>query len=156
MSRMFAYSFTREDFTGRFDSEQAALAAAMEKAAGEAEPPTTIYVGQVVESEHQANDHAERILEAMNRRAHVDLGEQGARYLRRVPVEWVRELDQAVEQVILQWLWKHDLTPNWVRVQSIREFAVPNPRWKADSSPGLEVSDIGQAPLPTDVIRREE
>ena len=101
MSKMYAYSFTREDFTGCYDSVQEAFDAGLRKAAEEAEPPTTIYVGQLVEGDYQAGDHAERILESMNRRAHVDMGEPGARYLRRVPEELVRELDKAVEQTIL-------------------------------------------------------
>lgn len=156
MSRKYAYSFTREDFTGRYDSVQEALAAGLEKAASEAEPPTTIYVGQVLDGDYQAGDHAERILESMNRRAHVDMGEQGARYLRKVPKEWVRELDQAIERTIHQWLHRHDLAPNWVRVQSIREFAVPNPHEKIDASSMVEVNEIGNPPLPTDLIGREE
>jgi hypothetical protein len=91
----------------------------------------------------------------MNRRAHVDMGEPGVRYLRRVPEELVRELDKAVEQTVLVWLRKHDLTPNWIRVQSIREFAVPNPQWTTDRSP-TEVTEIGTAPVPADLIGREE
>lgn len=155
MSKMYAYSFTREDFSGCYDSVQQALDAGLRKAAEEAEPPTTIYVGQVLEGDCQAGDHAERILESMNRRAHVDTGEQGARYLRKVSKDLVRELDQAIEQTILAWLRKHDLTPNWVRVQSIREFAVPNPQWTTDRS-SSEVHEIGTAPLPTDLIGRED
>lgn len=155
MSNNYAYSFTREDFTGCYDSVQAALNAGLKRAAEEAEPPTTIYVGQLVEGDYQAGDHAERILESMNRRAHVDSGEQGARYLRHVPKDAVRELDQAIERTILAWLRKHDLTPSWIRVQSIREFAVPNPHETADRSQGIEIREIGDAPLPTDLVGRD-
>lgn len=141
----YAYSYDREDFTGAFDSEQAAFEAAVRESEGIASPPTTIYIGTIVEGDPQSNDHARPILEAMNRRAHVDYGDSAARYLASVPPNLVDELDAAIAATIDQWLKKHNLRPTFVRFGRVREVPVLTPPGTAgNGGPGQhEVHDLG-------------
>jgi len=127
MGTRYAYSYDREDYIGAFDSPEQAFNAAVMRAEELSSPPTEIYVGTIVEADPQASDHAERIIESMNRRAHVEYGDSAARYLKKIPRELVQELDAAVEQTILAWLKKHNLMPTFIRVREIHERPVPFP-----------------------------
>ena len=149
MAGRYAYSYDREDYTGSYDTPEQALAAAVERSEGLSSPPTEIFVGQLVESDPQATDHAQTILHNMSQRAHVDFGEPARRYLKNVPGKLVRELDDAVAQTILAWLKKHNLMPTFVQVKGIREYPVPLSL--ADARNVLterEVHEIGNADLP--------
>lgn len=142
----YAYSYDREDYVGAFESPEEAVRAAVAAAEGLSSPPTTIYVGTVVEADPQATDHARQIIEAMNRRAHVDFGEAGAGYLRNVSREQVADLDGAIAQTILAWLRKWQLMPTFVQVRSVREVPVPYPGpFTAPGGDGAEVQQIGPA-----------
>lgn len=149
MAAKFAYSYDREDYTGAYDTAEQALAAAVKHLEGLSSPPTEIFVGQLVESDPQANDHAQIILHNMSQRAHVDYGEPARRYLKNVPRKLVRELDDALAQTILSWLKKHNLMPTFVQVQGIREFPVPLSLSDTRHTPSeREVHEIGNADLP--------
>jgi hypothetical protein len=140
----YAYSYDREDYTGSFDTPEAAFNAAVANCEGLSSPPTTIYIGTLVDPDPQATDHADRILEAMNRRAHVDYGSAAARYLRKVPPELVAELDEAIAQTILAWLRKHNLMPSFTCVRGIQEYPVRTPAGRrASASSHSEVREIG-------------
>jgi hypothetical protein len=141
----YAYSYDREDFTGSFDTEQAAFEAAVRESEGIASPPTTIYIGTIAEGDPQTADHAHTILEAMNRRAHVDYGDSAARYLANVPPKLVDELDAALAATIEQWLKKHNLMPTFVRFGHVREVPVITPPARvSNGGPGQrEVHDLG-------------
>jgi len=144
MSRKYAYSYDRDGYTGSFDTAEAALAEAIRNSEGMTNPPTTVYVGILVEADPQAQDHAEAIVDRMSQRAHVDYGDPAAPYLRNVTPSQVKELDSAIEQTILGWLKKNKLMPTFVRVEGIREYPVmlPGPGRFADV-PTNEVQDIG-------------
>ena len=146
MTRKFAYSYDREGYTGAFETPEAALAEAIENSESLTNPPTTVYVGILVEADPQAQDHAEAIVDRMSQRAHVDYGDPAARYLRNVTTAQVKELDLAIEQTILSWLKKNKLMPTFVRVEGIREYPVmlPGPG-KVPSVPTNEVQEIGVA-----------
>src|SRR5687767_14339368 len=141
----YAYSYDREDFTGAFDSEQAAFEAAVRESEGIASPPTTIFIGTVVEGDPQTADHAHAILEAMNRRAHVDYGDSAARYLANVPPKLIDELDAALAVTIEQWLKRHNLMPTFVRFGQVREVPVMTPPANVNNgrSAQREVHDLG-------------
>src|SRR5438067_2462860 len=80
MTRKFAYSYDREDYTGAYESAEDALAAAVANSELMSNPPTTIFVGTIVQADPQAADHAKAIVNNMPQLAHVDYGEPAARY----------------------------------------------------------------------------
>jgi hypothetical protein len=141
----FAYSYDREDYTGRYDTPEGALADAIKNSEGLASPPTEIFVGQIVEADPQAHDHAETIIDNMSQRAHVDFGEPARRYLKKLPKKLVKELDDALAATILDWLRRNSLMPTWVQVQGIREYPVPVPsvRGRRGQADPNEVYDLG-------------
>jgi len=152
MSARFAYSYDREDYVGAYDSAEDALAAAVANSETLSNPPTTIYVGTIVEADPQATDHAKTIVNNMSQRAHVDYGDPAARYLKNVTPAQVKELDEAMKTTILAWLQKHKLMPAFVRVEGIREYPVQFPGTTANRGTDRisEVQDIGVEPGPMD------
>jgi hypothetical protein len=146
----YAYSYDREDYTGSYDTPEDALADAIKRSEVLSNPPTEIYVGQIVQADPQADDHAAAVIEHMSQRAHVDFGEPARRYLKKLPRKLVKELDDALAATILDWLKRNNLMPTFVQVRGIREYPVPVPsskvrRGKADPS---EVYDLGSAEMP--------
>lgn len=143
MPRKYAYSYDREDFTGSFESPELAFAEAVSNSEGLSSPPTTIYIGTLVEADPQAADHAAGIIEDMNRRAHVDYGDSAAKYLRNVAPALVKELDAALAQTIVGWLKKNNLMPTFVRIQAVREYPVVLPAYTAARVESDEVGELG-------------
>ncbi|MGE5608851.1 MAG: hypothetical protein ACM359_06340 [Bacillota bacterium] len=143
--KRFAYSYDREDYTGSFSTPEDAVAAAVANAEGISSPPTEIFVGELTQADPQATDHAEQIVEAMNRRAHVDYGDAASRYLRNVTKEQVKDLDQSIAQAILGWLQRNELMPTFTKVRNIREYPVPYPGQTSlrPASQPTEVNEIG-------------
>src|SRR3954469_6900260 len=94
--RKFAYSYDREDYIGAYETPEEALAAAIDSSQGLSNPPTTIYVGTIVQADPQAADHAKTLINNMSQRAHVDYGDPAARYLKNVTSAQVKELDDAI------------------------------------------------------------
>ena len=148
--RKFAYSYDREDYVGAFETAEEALGAAVENSQGLSNPPTTIFVGTIVQADPQAGDHAKTIINNMSQRAHVDYGDPAARYLKNVTPAQTKELDEALKGTIVNWLQKHKLMPTFVRVEGIREFSVPFPGSMTSRSTDRvsEVHDIGVEPGP--------
>jgi len=151
--RKFAYSYDREDYVGAYDTPEDALAAAVDNSQHLSNPPTTIYVGTIVQADAQASDHAKTIINNMSQRAHVDYGDPAARYLKNVSAAQTKELDEALKASIEGWLAKYKLTPTFVRVEGIRELAVPFPGSTAlrGTDRVSEVQDIGMEPGPDGV-----
>jgi hypothetical protein len=148
-NRKFAYSYDREDYVGAYDTPEDALAAAVDNSQGMSNPPTTIYVGNIVQADPQAGDHAKTIINAMSQRAHVDYGDPAARYLKNVTAGQVKELDETIKVSIMGWLQKHKLMPTFVRVEGIREYAIPFPPSASRGTDRIsEVQDIGVEPGP--------
>jgi hypothetical protein len=152
MTRKFAYSYDREDYTGAYDSAEDALAAAVASSELMSNPPTTIYVGTLVQADPQASDHAKTIINNMSQRAHVDYGDPAQRYLKNVTLAQIKELDEAINVSITSWLQKHKLQPTFVRVEGIREYPIPFPGPSASRGTDRisEVQDIGVEPGPQD------
>ncbi len=148
MSRKYAYSYDREDFVGSYDTPEQAFADAVAGTEGVSSPPTSIYIGTIVDADPQAHDHARQIVDAMSRRAHVDYGESAFNYLRHVSREQVKELDDGIGETILAWLKRHELMPTFVQVRAIREFPVALPSFapapRAESpAPAQPVDSLG-------------
>jgi hypothetical protein len=149
----YAYSYNREDYTGSYDSPERALNEAVRNAESLSNPPTEIYIGRIVTADPQADDHAAKIIEAMNRRAHVDFGEAAARYLKKVSKKQAQELDAMLEQTILQWLDRNKLMPTFSRITDVREHPIPFSRStvttrSADNGSGKEVGELGVSEQP--------
>lgn len=148
----YAYSHNRDDYTGSYDSPEQALDEAVRNAETLSNPPMEIFVGRIVTADPQANDHAERVIEAMNRRAHVDFGGPAARYLKKVTKKQAQELDKMLEQTILQWLEKNKLMPTFSRVTDVREHPMPMPKTNtgrpSDNGNGREVGELGVSEQP--------
>lgn len=140
----YAYSFDREDYIGAYDTPEQAFHEAVKRAEESSSPPTEIYVGTIVEADPQATDHAEQIVDAMARRAHVEYGDSASKYLKHVTKQQVKELDAALAETITGWLKKHSLMPTFVRVREIHERPVPFPG-KATTRrvENSEVHDLG-------------
>jgi len=150
--RKFAYSYDREDYVGAYETPEDALSAAVDNSQHLSNPPTTIYVGTIVQADAQASDHAKTIINNMSQRAHVDYGDPAARYLKNVSSAQVKELDEAIRVSIEGWLAKHKLTPTFVRVEGIREYPVPSgPSAARGTERVSEVHDIGFEPGPDGV-----
>jgi hypothetical protein len=144
MATKYAYSYDREDYIGAYDTPEQAFSEAMQRAEESSSPPTEIYIGTIVEADPQAADHAEQIVESMNRRAHVEYGDSAAKYLVGVTPEQVKELDAALAQTILGWLKKHNLMPTFVRVREIHERPAPFPgKATARREEQVETYDLG-------------
>jgi len=135
----YAYSYNREDFIGRFPTRDAALQAGLDHVAEQMDSPSDVFVGIVVEADPQATDHAERIIDSMARRAHVDIGEIAVDYLRHVTPEQKRELDEGVAEVIVAWLHRHELYPTHLRqIRGIAEYHPRLPNHRAPQPANLE------------------
>jgi hypothetical protein len=135
----YAYSYNREDFIGRFPTRDAALQAGLEHLHEQMDSPSDIYVGVIVDADPQATDHAERIIDSMARRAHVDIGEIAVDYLRHVTPAQKRELDEWVSEVIIAWLHRHDLYPTHLRqVRAIAEHHPETPNHRVIERMNLE------------------
>lgn len=144
----YAYSYNRDDFVGRFPTREAALAEALKNHPQQMDSPIDIYVGVIIDADPQATDHAEKIIDSMARRAHVDIGESAVDYLKHVTPEQKRELDEWVAETILAWLKRHDLMPKgWRQVRSITEHHPEDaPREPAAAAPRESASPKRDAP----------
>ena len=80
----FAFSFDREQFTGRYPTREQALAAGLQAARQSPEAPGTVYVGKIILADPQACGHAEAVVDAMKLRARDKEGEAAYTYLATV------------------------------------------------------------------------
>jgi len=127
MKGAYVYSLNGENYTGAFDTREAALAAGLEHAAQEADSPTAVYVGQRVMASPETDGHSDPILARMRERAVARQEGAGPQYLRRVNDQQAAELDDAVQSVLLHWLKKHDRMPTRFNIVAISEHPVPLP-----------------------------
>jgi hypothetical protein len=143
MPARFAYSLNGENYIGSFASREEALSAALD-AAGDPlnlNPPQTVFVGRRVEADPHASGHGRTVLREMAWQAHDEVGAPAAKYLNKVGDPEIQELDGAIEQVVLDWLRKHNLLPTYFRVEGISEHPVP----LAPASPNGGAAGSGNA-----------
>jgi hypothetical protein len=149
MSAKYSFSFDRETFEGNYNSRSEAFAAALKKAATLEDAPTTVFTGERVPGDPQAAGHAEEIINCMIDRARGVWGDEADHYLRNVTREQMRDLDGALEQVILRWLQLHQLRPSFFRIAAVSEHQLAAPA-TVSSGPGEnnEVHDLGESNYP--------
>jgi hypothetical protein len=143
MPARFAYSLNGENYIGSFASREEALSAALD-AAGDPlnlNPPQTVFVGRRVEADPHASGHARTVLREMAWQAHDEVGAPAAKYLNKVGEPEIQELDSAIEEVVLDWLRKHNLLPTYFRMEGISEHPVP----LAPGTPNGEAAGNGNA-----------
>src|SRR6476646_10612997 len=118
MPARYAYAVNGENYTGTYAAREEALSTALEAAADpmNLNPPQTVFVGRRVEADPHASGHARTLLREMAWQAHDEVG-AGA----------IRELDGAIENVLYDWLRRHELLPTYFRVEGISEHPVPTP-----------------------------
>jgi hypothetical protein len=147
MPTRFAYSLNGENYTGDFASRDQALAAALDAARDPLNlaQPQSVFVGRRVEPDPHTAGHAKTILRAMAWQAHDDVGSPAANYLNQLSDDQVAELDGAVEQILQDWLRRHDLLPKYFKVEGISEHPVPMPKGLNGRAPDTrEVHQVGQ------------
>jgi len=149
MSAKYSFSFDRETFEGTYNSRSEAFAAALKKAANLEDAPTTVFIGERVAGDPQATGHAEEVIARMSDRARGVWGDEADHYLRNVTREQMRDLDGALEQVILRWLQLHQLRPNFFRIAAVSEHQLAIPA-TVSGGPGEnnEVHDLGESNYP--------
>jgi hypothetical protein len=126
MLPQFAYSFDRHSYTGPYNSRQEAIAAGVARSrALDGAGIDCVYVGMIVPPNPQASGHAEEVIKNMVRRARAAAGESYEGYLTRVTEQQEAELDAAIERVVMEWLKKHDLMPQFSKVRGVSEHPIP-------------------------------
>jgi hypothetical protein len=149
MSAKYSFSFDRESFEGTYNSRSEAFAAALKKAASQEDAPTTVFIGERVAGDPQATGHAEEIIARMSDRARGVWGDEADHYLRNVTREQMRDLDGALEQVILRWLQLHQHKPNFFRISAVSEHQLASPAASArGQGENNEVHDLGESNYP--------
>ena len=123
----YSYSVNGENWTGAFATRDAALAAAIQKCSGAADPPGTVYVGEVAGDEMFASALGQVVVKEMRSRARNRGAEGASRYLRDVTATQLAELDEQIEKVMVGWVQAHGLTPETFKVEAISEHLVPMP-----------------------------
>ena len=145
MRGTYAYSLDRESFTGVFNTRQEAFEAGCRAADRLNAAVTEIYVGQRVAGDPQANLHAWEVVKSMRDRARAAAGDDAIGYLAHVSEDQARDLDGAIESVILRWLGNHKVGPTFFRIEAVSEHPVPTVTHACFGKPEREVSEIGES-----------
>ena len=146
MPARYAYSLNGENYRGTYAARDEALRAALEAANDPMNlNPQTVFVARRVEADPHATGHARTILREMAWQAHDEVGAPAASYLTEVAENDIRELDAAVEKVLLEWLRSHDRLPVHFKVEAISEHPVPPPTSvQMQASGAREIHQVGQ------------
>ncbi|HEY7117801.1 MAG TPA: hypothetical protein VH475_14530 [Tepidisphaeraceae bacterium] len=148
MPARYAYSLNGENYTGSFAARDQALSAAIEAAWDpmNLNPPQSVFVARRVEADPHAAGHAKTLLREMAWQAHDEVGAPAANYLHRLGDEQVHDLDVAIEQVLYDWLRKHNLLPAYFKVEGISEHPVPAaPTNNGKPAEMREVNQVGES-----------
>ncbi|HYO07983.1 MAG TPA: hypothetical protein VER17_03350 [Tepidisphaeraceae bacterium] len=145
MRGTYAYSLDRESFTGIYNTRQEAFTAGCRAADRLNANVNEIYVGQRVMGDPQANLHAWEIIRDMRSRARATAGDDARAYLAHVTEDQARDLDGALEAVVLRWLANYKLGPTFFRIEAISEHPIPTVAHCAASADDGEVSELGES-----------
>src|SRR3954467_2215144 len=145
MPARYAYSLNGENYTGTFANREEALDAALTAARDplELEPQTVVFARRVEADPHAAG-HAKTVLREMAWQAHDEVGAPAANYLHQLKDEQIAELDAAIEQVLYDWLGRHELLPTYFKVAGISEHPVPVPPSNGKAASAREVNQVGE------------
>jgi hypothetical protein len=144
----FAYSLDRETFTGVFNTREEAFRAGCQAADRLHTQLNEIYVGQRVAGDPQADLHAWEVIKSMRDRARAAAGDDSTGFLSHVSAEQAKDLDGAIESVVLRWLANYKIGPQFFRIEAVSEHPLPTAVTHAgfgrcDSD--AEVHEIGDA-----------
>jgi hypothetical protein len=123
----YAYSLNGENWTGAFATREAALSAAIQKCSGAADPPGTVFVGELATVGGLTDHLGKGIVQEMRNRATVRGLDGASRFLRSVSRLQLEELDGELEQAVVAWLQRHKLAPESTKIEAISEHALPMP-----------------------------
>jgi hypothetical protein len=148
----YAFSLNGENWSGAFDTRDAALRAAIQKCSGAVDPPGTVYVAEIAAGEAYADRLGAVAVKEMRSRARSRGVEGLARWLRDLSATQLVELDAQIERTIVAWLAKNDVMPQSSKVGAISEHSVPLPhrglaRASNNGNP-REVQDLGVGEFP--------
>ena len=124
MKGTFAYSLDRQTYTGIFNTRDEAFRTGCDAAERLHSSVTEIYVGQRVAGDPQADLHAWEVIKSMRTRARAAAGDDSTGYLAHVTAEQARDLDGAIEAVVLRWLANHKLGPAFQRIEAVSEHPI--------------------------------
>lgn len=148
----YAFSLNGENWSGAFDTRDAALGAAIQKCSGAADPPGTVFVAEIVAGEAFADRLASVLIKEMRTRARSRGVEGAARWLRELSAAQLTELDGQIERTLVGWLQKNQLMPQSFKVEAISEHSTPVPHRglarPSNNGNGKEVQDLGLAEFP--------
>lgn len=125
MKGTYAFSLDRESFSGSFNTRGEAFEAGCRAAERLHSQVTEVYVGQRVAGDPQADLHAWEVIKSMRSRARGAAGDDSTGYLKNVTAEQARDLDGAIEAVVLRWLNNYKLGPAFQRIEAISEHPMP-------------------------------
>jgi hypothetical protein len=147
MPARYAYSLNGENYTGAFATREEALDAALADARDPLKlEPQTVFVARRVEADPHAAGHARSVLREMAWQAHDEVGAPAANYLQQLRPDQIKELDSAIENVLYEWLRKHELLPTFFKAEGISEHPVPPlPSMNGKASDAREVHQVGQS-----------
>ena len=145
----YSFSLNGENWSGAFATREEALATAIQKCSGAADPPGTVFVGEMPGGEMFA-DHLGRVVvkELCARRQGTETSD---RNLREVTAHQLAELDALLEKAVSGWLKDHRLTAEDFKVEAISEHLTPVPHRglrSANSNGKKEVQDLGVSDFP--------
>jgi hypothetical protein len=149
MNPTFVFSLDRETWMGEFATRQAAAAEGIRRARQHPDSIATIFVGQKIHPNPRAYGHARQVIDAMARRVRDDNGDVADEFLRGVTEQQLMDLDNALEQTILAWLSRHDLSPRFYLVESISEHPVPVASFQVETPDLIEVGELGESDYPS-------
>jgi hypothetical protein len=143
MAGKYAYSISGDQYRGTFSSREEALAEAIVHARRSPDGPQTVYIGRMVPADPKAGGHARAVLSNMAARAKEEFGDAASEYLTGLSPKLLDNLDETLELVIRGWLNRHELMPDFFKVDAIGEYRVPGGPNDRAHSDMREVQEIG-------------
>jgi hypothetical protein len=123
---------------GPFDTEEEAVAEAINRMEEDDRDSATVGVGEEV---CLTVPDADDVIERLSLSAYDECGELSDDFLDKVPKDAKEELTAAIDKAVGEWLTKHDLWPQFFKVGEARELtaldrhAVFPPAWAEEQQP---------------------
>jgi hypothetical protein len=141
----YAFSLNGENWFGALATRDEALAAAIQKCSGAADPPATVFVGERLQDEVCTDHLGQVVLQELRSRGRGAEGPEER--FGDVTASQLAELDAALEKALLGWQQKHPLTSSRFKVAAISEHLTPVPhrglRSTHNANGKKEVQDLG-------------
>lgn len=85
---------------------------------------------------------ADRVIEDMFENARDENGDHAENWLDDVPAEAMLELQKGLEDLVLAWLDKHNLLPDWYDIEQIEEHHAPREKQEISGDDVGSVEDV--------------